>query len=68
MLEGWEKVAKVLDQNRPGWHLEWACQNDLIALARGEIRVEVIKTRVVFELFHPIIHAALEAGIVLEKK
>lgn len=64
MLQDWEKLAKVLDLHRPGWAIKWAEQHDLQDLARGEIKIETLKYRVALDLFHPILHAATEAGLV----
>lgn len=66
MLQDWEKLAAVLDRHWPGWAIRWAEQNDLQELAFGEIKLDKLKERVANDLFHPILHAALEAGLIAE--
>jgi hypothetical protein len=61
----WEtKLAKVLDQHQRGWQLDWADPSDLLEIAKGNINSAQLKYRTGQRLFHRILHAALEAGIV----
>lgn len=66
MLQDQEKLAAVLDRHQPGWAVQWASQSDLRELALGNIKIERLKERVAYDLFYPILNAALAAGLIAE--
>lgn len=66
MLQDWEKLAAVFDWHQPGWFIKWADQEDLRAFASKMLNSKMLKERVAYDLFHPILHAALEAGLIAE--
>lgn len=59
------KIIAELDKTNPNWWLDWADQQTLRDVARGG-SVDSAK-RYVARIFHPILHAALQAGIVASK-
>ena len=74
-----EKLMKQLDNDQPRWYLDWASQGDMRdALQRAKrvdnvsylLRhdVDLLRRNVANHLFHRIIRAAIDAGIVTEIK
>lgn len=61
----YNKLKETLDQHVPGWYIEWADQTDLVHYARTHSEL-MLRTRVERKLFHAILHAAIEAGMVTE--
>jgi hypothetical protein len=64
-----DKLTAQLDKNYPYWWLSWSDLDDLRLLVENkEIATAKIKNRVAQKLFHPIIHSAVECGIVYYNK
>lgn len=61
-------MIAVLDNNRPRWWAEWADQQDLQDYAVNYASEDKLRTRIALRLFHPILHAALEAGVVAQSE
>lgn len=59
----WEKkLCAMLDAHQPNWFIDWADQQDLKDAMRDN-RTD-LRHRVAQRLFHRILNAAIEAGIV----
>lgn len=62
-----QKLRQALDRDKPTWFIDWAEQRDFQDALRCERNMpldQFLKTRVISRLAHPIINAAIEAGIV----
>lgn len=73
------KLQRQLDEDFPNWWIWWATQNELtdaVALVRqtgdkasvAELQKEQLSRHVATRLFHIILHAAIGAGLVEEKR
>ena len=63
-----DSIMTMLDQHQPTWAFDWAMQEDLrtyaFHLQAGHPAMEYLRDRIAQRLFHRIVNAALEAGVV----
>lgn len=63
-LQQFDLIAHRLNITNPQWWIQWATQRDLMDFASGSAAITAIERRIAGRLFHPILHAALAAGVV----